>query len=133
MSPVSGQNIRFKILKLRIAILLTLLSTSALASGKTHPLFSCSLPPFEFTVIEGKNWVDRIEIRQGTTKFTSIDVERDYDGSGVCMYAIWRFNYRGKMSIKTHGCYGEVQVPENSVGQIIIDEPDDYSKSFFCY
>ena len=26
------------------------------------------------------------------------------------------------MSIKTHGCYGEVEVPENSVGRIIIDE-----------
>jgi len=120
-------------LKLRIAIFLTLLSTSALASGKTHPFFSCSLPPFEFTVIEGTNWVDRIEIREGTTRFTSLEVERDYDGSGVCRYAIWRFNYKGKMSIKTHGCYGEVEVPEASVGQIIIDEPDDYSKSFFCY
>ena len=120
-------------MKLRIAIFLTLLSTSALASGKTNPFFSCSLPPFEFTVIEGTNWIDRVEIREGTTRFISLNVERDYEGSGVCRYAIWRFDYRGKMSIKTHGCYGEVEVPENSVGQIIIDEPDDYSKSFFCY
>lgn len=120
-------------MKLRITILIALLSTSALASGSTHPFFSCSLPPFEFTVIEGINWVDRVEIREGTTRFTSLEVERDYDGSGVCRYAIWRFNYRGNMSIKTHGCYGEVEVPKNSVGQIIIDEPDDYSKWFFCY
>ena len=84
-------------------------------------------------MIEGTNWIDRVEIREGTTRFISLDVERDYEGSGVCRYAIWRFNYRGKMSIKTHGCYGEVEVPEESVGQIIIDEPDDYSKSFFCY
>lgn len=75
----------------------------------------------------------RIAVSEGTTRFTSLEVERDYDGSGVCGYAIWRFNYKSKMSIKTHGCYGEVEVPEASVGQIIIDEPDDYNKSFFCY
>lgn len=120
-------------LKLRIVLILSLFGNGALASGKTHSFFACSLPPFNFTVIEGKDRTDQIEISEGTTSFTSLDVERDYEGSGVCRYAIWRFEYNGKMSIKTHGCYGEVDVPEGSLGQVIIDEPEEQSKSFFCY
>ena len=121
-------------MKHKIAILLSIASSGALASTSTEPTFTCSLPPYQFIVTEqGKDWIDQIEIRHGTTRVTHLNVLRDYEGSGVCRYAIWRFNYGGKMHIKTQGCYGEVDVPEASVGEIVIDEPRDYSKSFFCY
>ena len=73
-------------------------------------------------------------VQNQRSPLASLILVREYHcEAGVCRYDIWTLDYKGKMSVKDQGCYGEILPPDNSVGELIIHEPDDYSQWFFCY
>ena len=99
-------------------------------------VFSCSVPPLKIEIYkpEGNDPADIVAILIGEDYSASyLPALREVEGTGVCRYNIWTFDYKGKMSVKDQGCYGEILPPDNSVGELIIHEPDDYSQWFFCY
>ena len=99
-------------------------------------VFSCSVPPLKIEIYkpEGNDPADIAAISIGEDYSESYATALwEVEGTGVCRYNIWTFDYKGKMSIKDQGCYGEILPPDNSVGELIIHEPDDHSQWFFCY
>ena len=99
-------------------------------------LFSCSVPPLKIEIYKpkGNDPADIAAILIGEDYSESyLPALWEVEGTGVCRYNIWTFDYKGKMSVKGQGCYGEILPPDNSVGELIIHEPDDYSQWFFCY
>ena len=99
-------------------------------------VFSCSVPPLKIEIYkpEGNDPADIAAILIGEDYSESyLPALWEVEGTGVCRYNIWTFDYKGKMSVKDQGCYGEILPPDNSVGELIIHEPDDYSQWFFCY
>jgi len=99
-------------------------------------VFSCSVPPLKIEIYkpEGNDPEDIAAILIGEDYSESyLPALWEVEGTGVCRYNIWTFDYKGKMSVKDQGCYGEILPPDNSVGELIIHEPDDYSQWFFCY
>ena len=98
-------------------------------------VFKCSTPPLEIEIFqyseEAETGIAVIKKGEDVKKITYASWDRK--GSGVCRYSIWTFDYEGKMSIKGQGCYGEILPPKNSVGEIILHEPEENSRWFFCY
>ena len=98
-------------------------------------VFKCSTPPLEIEIFqyseEAETAIAVIKKGEDVKKITCKPWDRK--GSGVCRYSIWTFDYEGKMSIKGQGCYGEILPPKNSVGEIILHEPEENSRWFFCY
>ena len=47
------------------------------------------------------------------------------EGSGVCRYDIWTFDFDGKISVKTPGCYGEILPPKDweVKGELLLHDP----------
>ena len=99
-------------------------------------LFRCSVPPLKIEIykLQGNETADIAAISLGEDYLDSYaPAVWEVEGTGVCRYNIWTFDYKGKMSVKDQGCYGEVLPPDNSVGELNIHEPNDYSQWFFCY
>ncbi len=116
----------------------TVCSQYALANilDSTKLIFSCSVPPLKIEIYkpEGNNSEDIAAISLGNDYLDSyIPTFWEVEGTGVCRYNIWTFDYKGRMSVKDQGCYGEILPPDNSVGEVIIHEPDDNNQWFFCY
>ena len=99
-------------------------------------IFSCSVPPLKIEIYKPQG--------NETADIAAISVGEDYsesykpavlevEGTGACRYNIWTFDYKGKMSVKDQGCYGEILPPDNSVGELYIYQSDDRSQWFFCY
>ena len=121
-----------------VTLFTTLWSQYALANSLDNAelLFSCSVPPLKIEIYkpEGNDPADIAAILIGEDYSESyLPALWEVEGTGVCRYNIWTFDYKGKMSVKDQGCYGEILPPDNSVGELIIHEPDDYSQWFFCY
>ena len=99
-------------------------------------LFSCSVPPLKIEIFrpDGNESSDIAAISVGEDYSESYaPAVLEVEGTGVCRYNIWTFDYKGKMSVKDQGCYGEILPPDNSVGELYIYGPDDRSHWFFCY
>ena len=99
-------------------------------------IFSCSVPPLKIEIYkpQGNETADIAAILLGEDYSESYKPAiLEVEGTGVCRYNIWTFDYRGKMSVKDQGCYGEILPPDNSVGELFIHGPDDHSQWFFCY
>tara|TARA_Y100001933_G_C18883913_1_gene515266 strand:+ start:66 stop:476 length:411 start_codon:yes stop_codon:yes gene_type:complete len=100
-----------------------------------NSVFKCSTLPLEIEIFqygeEAETAIAVIKKGGDVKKITYASWDRE--GSGVCRYSIWSFDYQGKMSIKGQGCYGEILPPKNSVGEIILHEPEENSRWFFCY
>ena len=99
-------------------------------------VFICSVPPLKIEIFrpDGNELSDIAAISVGEDYSEGYaPAVSEVEGTGVCRYNIWTFDYKGKMSVKNQGCYGEILPPDNSVGELIIHEPDDYSQMFFCY
>ena len=99
-------------------------------------IFSCSVPPLKIEIYkpEGNDPADIAAILIGEDYSESyLPALWEVEGTGACRYNIWTFDYKGKMSVKDQGCYGEILPPDNSVGELIINESDDHSQWFFCY
>ena len=112
------------------ALLLFIISATA---GVTRELsYSCSLPPlaFKFYQMGDGNLYD-IEVIRGTAVDLFSAVEADMQGSGVCRHSIWLFDYDGPITVKELGCYGEIQPPEDAVGEVVFG--DSFKHSLFCY
>ena len=99
-------------------------------------LFSCTVPPLKIKIYnpEDDNSADIAAILLGEDYSESYaPAVWEVEGTGVCRYNIWTFDYKGKMSVKDQGCYGEILPPDHSVGELIIHGSDDHSQWFFCY
>ena len=116
--------------QLTAALLLFVISATA---GFTRELsYSCSLPPlaFKFYQMGDGNLYD-IEVIRGTAVDLFSAVEADLQGSGVCRQRVWSFDYDGPITVKDLGCYGEIQPPEDAVGEVVFG--DSFKHSLFCY
>ena len=103
---------------------------------KSEPIFECSLPPEKYSVYRlGEDYEDGsavfIEMNNYTT-LVKADVW-DTEGTGVCRFQYWVFDYKGQMRLSGLGCYGETVPPENAKGEIIINGTGEYSSSYYCY
>ena len=99
-------------------------------------IFSCSVPPLKIEIYkpQGNETADIAAISLGEDYSDSYaPAVWEVEGTGVCRYNIWTFDYKGKMSVKDQGCYGEILPPDSSVGELYIYGPDDRSQWFFCY
>ena len=116
--------------QLTAALLLFVISATA---GFTRELsYSCSLPPlaFKFYKMGDGNLYD-MEVIRGTAVDLFSAVEADLQGSGVCRHRVWSFDYDGPITVKDLGCYGEIQPPEDAVGEVVFG--DSFKHSLFCY
>ena len=116
--------------QLTAALLLFAISATA---GFTRELsYSCSLPPlaFKFYKMGDGNLYD-IEVIRGTAVDLFSAVEADLQGSGVCRHRVWSFDYDGPITVKDLGCYGEIQPPEDAVGEVVFG--DSFKHRLFCY
>lgn len=111
---------------------LIFLFVSATAGVTRELSYSCSLPPlaFKFYKMDDGNLYD-IEVIRGTAVDLFSAVEADIQGSGVCRHSIWLFDYDGPITVKELGCYGEIQPPEDAVGEVVFG--DSFKHSLFCY
>ena len=103
---------------------------------KSEPIFECSLPPEKYSVYRlGEDYEDGsavfIEMNNYTT-LVKVDVW-EAEGSGVCRFQYWVFDYKGHMRLSDLGCYGENFPPKNAKGEIIINGTGEYSRSYYCY
>ena len=103
---------------------------------KSEPIFECSLPPEKYSVYRlGEDYEDGsavfIEMNNYTT-LVKVDVW-EAEGSGVCRFQYWVFDYKGQMRLSGLGCYGETVPPKNAKGEIIINGTGDCSRSYYCY
>ena len=116
--------------QLTAALLLFVISATA---GFTRELsYSCSLPPLAFKFYEmGDGNPYDIEVIRGTAVDLFSAVEADLQGSGVCRHRVWSFDYDGPITVKDLGCYGEIQPPEDAVGEVMFG--DSFKHSLFCY
>ena len=57
----------------------------------------------------------------------------DSEGSGVCRYPIWKFNYGGETTLSGLGCYGETEPPENANGELSMEGSNGLRRSYYCY
>ena len=98
-------------------------------------IFSCSVPPLNVEIFKYKEEQD--------TAIAVVKLGEDYKtryanaswetrGSGVCRHNIFTFDFDGKVSVKTPGCYGEILPPENweVKGELLLHEP--WHRWFFC-
>ena len=103
---------------------------------KSEPIFECSLPPEKYSVYRlGEDYEDGSAIFIEMNNYTS-GVKADVweaEGSGICRFQYWVFDYKGKTRLSDLGCYGENFPPENAKGEIIINGPGEYSGSYYCY
>ena len=103
---------------------------------KSEPIFECSLPPEKYSVYRlGEDYEDGSAIFIEMNNYTSV-VKADVweaEGTGVCRFQYWVFDYKGQMSLSGLGCYGETVPPENAKGEIIINGTGEYSSSYYCY
>ena len=116
--------------QLTAALLLFVISATA---GFTRELsYSCSLPPlaFKFYKMGDGNLYD-MEVIRGTAVDLVSAVEAELQGSGVCRHRVWSFDYDGPITVKDLGCYGEIQPPEDAVGEVMFG--DSFKHSLFCY
>ena len=116
--------------QLTAALLLFVISATA---GVTRELsYSCSLPPlaFKFYKMGDGNLYD-MEVIIGTAVDLLSAVEADLQGSGVCRHRVWSFDYDGPITVKDLGCYGEIQPPEDAVGEVVFGY--SFKHSLFCY
>jgi hypothetical protein len=116
--------------QLTAALLLFVISATA---GFTRELsYSCSLPPlaFKFYKMGDGNLYD-MEVIRGTAVDLFSAVEADLQGSGVCRHRVWSFDYDGPITVQELGCYGEIQPPEDAVGEVVFG--DSFKQSLFCY
>ena len=116
--------------QLTAALFLFVISATA---GVTRELsYSCSLPPlaFKFYKMGDGNLYD-MEVIRGTAVDLFSAVEADLQGSGVCRHRVWSFDYDGPITVKDLGCYGEIQPPEDAVGEVVFG--DSFKQSLFCY
>ena len=116
--------------QLTAALLLFVISATA---GVTRELsYSCSLPPlaFKFYKMGDGNLYD-MEVIRGTAVDLFSAVEADLQGSGVCRHRVWSFDYDGPITVQELGCYGEIQPPEDAVGEVVFG--DSFKQSLFCY
>ena len=116
--------------QLTAALILFVVSATA---GVTRELsYSCSVPPlaFKFYKMDDGNLYD-IEVIRGTAVELFSAVEADIQGSGVCRHLVWSFDYDGPITVKELGCYGEIQPPEDAVGEVVFG--DSFKHSLFCY
>ena len=116
--------------QLTAALILFVISATA---GFTRELsYSCSLPPlaFKFYKMGDGNLYD-MEVIRGTAVDLFSAVEADLQGSGVCRHRVWSFDYDGPITVQELGCYGEIQPPEDAVGEVVFG--DSFKQSLFCY
>jgi len=103
---------------------------------KSEPIFECSLPPEKYSVYRlGEDYEDGSAIFIEMNNYTSV-VKADVweaEGTGVCRFQYWVFDYKGQMRLSGLGCYGETVPPENAKGEIIINGTGEYSSSYYCY
>ena len=116
--------------QLTAALILFVVSATA---GVTRELsYSCSVPPLtlKFYKMDDGNLYD-IEVIRGTAVELFSAAEADIQGSGVCRHLVWSFDYDGPITVKELGCYGEIQPPEDAVGEVVFG--DSFKHSLFCY
>ena len=103
---------------------------------KSEPIFECSLPPEKYSVYRlGEDYEDGSARFIEMNNYTSV-VKADVweaEGTGVCRFQYWVFDYKGTTRLSDLGCYGETFPPENAKGEIIINGPGEYSRSYYCY
>ena len=103
---------------------------------KSEPIFKCSLPPEKYSVYRlGEGYEDGSAVFIEMNNYTTL-VKADVwevEGTGVCRFQYWVFDYKGTNRLSDLGCYGETFPPENAKGEIIINGPGEYSRSYYCY
>ena len=103
---------------------------------KSEPIFKCGLPPEKYSVYRlGEDYEDGSAIFIEMNNYTTLvkaDIW-DTEGTGVCRFQYWVFDYKGKTRLSDLGCYGETFPPKNAKGEIIINGPEDYSRTCYCY
>ena len=103
---------------------------------KSEPMFECSLPPEKYSVYRlGEDYEDGSAIFIEMNNYTTLvkaDVW-DTEGTGVCRFQYWVFEYKGRMRLSGLGCYGENFAPENPKGEVSINGAGEYSRSYYCY
>ena len=103
---------------------------------KSEPIFECSLPPEKYSVYRlSENYQDGSVIFIEMNNYTTL-VKADVwevEGTGVCRFQYWVFDYKGTTRLSDLGCYGENFPPENAKGEIIINGLGEYSRSYYCY
>ena len=116
--------------QLTAALLLFVISATA---GVTRELsYSCSLPPLAFKFYKtGDGNLYDMEVIRGTAVDLFSAVEADLQGSGVCRHRVWSFDYDGPITVQELGCYGEIQPPEDAVGEVVFG--DSFKHRLFCY
>jgi hypothetical protein len=128
--------------KLLECILFVLLGTQLSAQEvhesavKTYePIFSCQLSPIRFVFYYNDYDSKRPDllIFQDGKSTVSISAEVEVNGSGVCKYWTYTFDYKGFVQISSLGCFGEVEPPKTAVGTISFDKSDVYSRQFWCH
>ena len=98
-------------------------------------IFSCSVPPLYVEMFKPKEEQDTAiaVVKIGDDYKTSYaQASWETEGSGVCRYDIWTFDFDGKVSVKTPGCYGEIHPPKDweVKGELLLHEP--WHRWFFC-
>ena len=98
-------------------------------------IFQCSLPPEFFSIYQINNETDiaGLIVKEGEVEKLVTLTNWRTEGTGPCRHDIWSFDYKGKMSVQTIGCYGEIIPPENAEGEIWFHYPEEYNRSYFCY
>ena len=103
---------------------------------KSEPIFECSLPPEKYSVYRlGEDYEDGSAIFIEMNSYTSV-VKADVweaEGTGVCRFQYWVFEYKGQMRLSGLGCYGETVPPKNAKGEISMHGRGEYSRSYYCY
>jgi hypothetical protein len=112
------------------ALLLFVISATA---GFTRELsYSCSLPPLAFKFYQmGEGNLYDMEVIRGTGVDLFSAVKADLQGSGECRHLVWSFDYDGPITVQELGCYGEIQPPEDAVGEVVFG--DSFKHGLFCY
>ena len=103
---------------------------------KSEPIFECRLPPEKYSVYRlGEDYEDGSAIFTEMNNYTSVAKADVWaaEGSGVCHFQYWVFDYKGTTRLSDLGCFGENFPPENAKGEIIINGPGEYTRSYYCY
>ena len=103
--------------------------------SESTSIFSCSVQPLNVEIFKYKEEQDTAiaVVKLGEDyKASVVKALWEIRGSGVCRHSIWTFDFDGKMSVKTPGCYGEILPPEDweVKGELLLHDP--WHRWFFC-
>ena len=101
-----------------------------------QPIFECILPPEKYSVfmLSENYYEDAAVLIEQYNKRTVVRAHYWVSqGSGVCRFHIWKFNYEGETTLSNLGCYGETSPPENANGTLSLEGPSGLRRSYYCY